>query len=75
MKSGAGNNDFKARGYIPDENRKYLIDQDISYDEIEAQHNWHIEDTDEVQWSKETKNAFVRVKAKFIQTHQICKED
>ena len=75
MKSSACNDDFKARGDISNENRKYLVDQDISYDEVEAQHNWHVEDAYKITWGKEAENSFVGVKTKLVQAHQICEED
>lgn len=61
MVEGGGDHDLEAGGDLPDDLRKYLVDQHVGDDEVDPQHDGHIEHSHEVSGSEQPEDPYFGV--------------
>lgn len=68
---GDGDDGFEAAGDIPYEGGEDLVDEQVADDEVESQHDGHVEDADEVLFSEEPKDADHWVEGELIASEEV----
>lgn len=65
---------LKTGGDVPYELREDLIDKDVAYYEVKTQHDWDIEDADEVLASEQTKYTSNWVEGKLAASEEVAED-